>query len=132
MPWSSATTRPATSSTVTPRSRSSGTPRSRRSRASYLATATAPTRSRSSRRRSPGGAPRRRTANNQQKRTDMITQQIAEVVREDEVLRSGQRIIIERAVMPEQVFLPGPQTGRLSSKEGQQLAAADYEGWGGV
>lgn len=60
----------------------------------------------------------------------MTTAQIHEAVAEDEILRTGTRLVNPMAAIPVQTFLPGPQVGRLSSKEGQQLADQDYEGWG--
>lgn len=64
----------------------------------------------------------------------MITlQQIRASEREDEVLRTASVTIIEGAAIPEQRNLPGPLAGRLSSKEGAEQAAFDYEGsWGWV
>lgn len=50
---------------------------------------------------------------------------------EAESLRVATLVVIDGAAIPEQRYLPGPESGRLSSKDGQKIAAADYEGdWG--
>ena len=51
--------------------------------------------------------------------------------RQDDALRVASIVIIEGAAVPEQRFLPGPETGRrVSSKEGVAVAEQNYEGMG--